>query len=918
MTQTSKESITHALLLAVLIAFACFHCFPAIAQRSLSGRVIDSKSGEPVSFAAILVVEENRGIIADINGYYSLELKSKGKVHLRVSCLGYQAREVAVSPSISEFVIQLSQQSICLEEFTVTAKFLNKVGSEATISQEAMEYIQPTSLNDLFVLLPGGKLGNTHMQNSTLISSRQVGADLSTSFGMGVSINGVPLQNDGMRMQLSGLTGNSIADGEGNVAVNSGIDLRTLSTDHIESITITRGISSASEGNLSSGSIRIKSKQGKTPLTVRVKADPQNKLAYVGKGFLLSEKMGTLYLGADIFRSQSKIEDRRGAYNRVSGEINWNNQIRWSVATASINFRGSYVTSFSNNKTDELIQEYHEKYNSRYQRFNIATNMSVDFQRAWVNSLHLILSTDYVSSLLRHHKHVINRTVMPVQSSRHEGESEGIFLPSVYDTYYEMDNRPLNFFTKLEARHYGTIGTSFNTTILSGASLSTTKNHGEGAVIDPSRPPFPSEDFIRPRKNSSMPAIGNMAAWVETKLRYKPSAHHEVNLMLGLRSVTMLNLPSDYFLHNRFLLEPRLQGAYTHTATVGDKAMTNSFRLGFGVENKLPSADYLYPDKIYHDFIALNAYFDDESKRLLITNTKIQNPTNKNLKANKNIKWETGYDWIWNGWEVNLTAFYENMSNGMAYFTSYAPAQYTYYYELRHPVDQKPTKDDFLSREMYTFIAMKAPQNSSKVVKRGLEYRIHTPEIPFIHSEVEINGAYYRTMYTSGIPVMYRPSVMMGEQMYPYVGIYDGYDRLYAQSFNTNLWVNTHLPKWKLIFTNFIQITWLNHHWLSTDVDVYPQCYMDTDGNIHHFRLDNDPKLQMLERSFLSSRYKMSKSPFSLVWNIKATKEIGRNIKLSFFANNIIAVAPKYVNKYERTSRNWNRPFCGTELTFRF
>ena len=81
--------------------------------------------------------------------------------------------------------------------------------------------------------------------------------------------------------------------------INAGIDMRNISTDHIESIEIIRGISSAQDGNLSSGAIHINSRKGVTPWRIRAKADPLNKLIYVGKGFKLSDKAGLLHIGID-------------------------------------------------------------------------------------------------------------------------------------------------------------------------------------------------------------------------------------------------------------------------------------------------------------------------------------------------------------------------------------------------------------------------------------------------------------------------------------------------------------------------------------------------------------------------------------------------------------------------------------------
>ena len=278
---------------------------PSVGQPrayTITGHIYNRATNKPIAFASIYVVETEQGVVADVNGQYQLYTTLSNDIKIKVTGLGYSPRELTIQKGQRQMDIALNEQSITLKEFTVTAKYKDKLSSDATIDRAALEYIQPTSIQDVFQLLPGGKMGANNMQGRRLISSRQAGSDEVTSFGMGISINGIPVQNDGQRIQLSGMTGNGSVDREGNISVNTGVDLRTLSTDHIETITVGRGIASAKEGNLSSGSIRIVQKQGQSGLRARVKFDPLNKLAYLGKGFLLSEKLGTLYLGADIVR----------------------------------------------------------------------------------------------------------------------------------------------------------------------------------------------------------------------------------------------------------------------------------------------------------------------------------------------------------------------------------------------------------------------------------------------------------------------------------------------------------------------------------------------------------------------------------------------------------------------------------------
>lgn len=155
-----------------MLFFLVTICSTAMAQTVLKGKITDSKSGEPISFATLYVRENGKGTVSDVDGNYSLSLSGKKNVTIEITSVGYQPQQLHVAPGTTTLDIKMDAQSIALKEFTVTAKYLDKTGSDATIGQEALEYIQPTSLNDIFALLPGGKMGGTNMQSSQLISSQ--------------------------------------------------------------------------------------------------------------------------------------------------------------------------------------------------------------------------------------------------------------------------------------------------------------------------------------------------------------------------------------------------------------------------------------------------------------------------------------------------------------------------------------------------------------------------------------------------------------------------------------------------------------------------------------------------------------------------------------------------------------------------
>ncbi|EKB06033.1 hypothetical protein HMPREF9711_00889 [Myroides odoratimimus CCUG 3837] len=881
--------------------------------KTIQGSVIDTQTGNPIPFATVFQVDFDKAYLTDVEGRFAFRVNCKERIELEFSSLGYASKKLFLKKEESNAVVALDLQSIGLPEFVISAKFIDKLGSDAKIDQEALEHINPISIQDIFVLLPGGKVGTNNIHSRTLISSRQAGSDQSTSFGMGVMVDGIPINNDGYRLQMEGYTGS-----QSNLQVNSGVDLRTISTDHIESVTVTKGISSVKEGNLSSGAIKIVSKKGKTPLRSRIKFDPLNKLAYVGKGFLLSEKLGTLHAGIDYIESSNDLRNVKSAYKRITSQLNYDNQFTFLARQLDLNVRGSYVTSLNDRKNDEVIRLKQEMYKTTYSRYTLSSKFLSHINGRFIDQVELTTSLDYTHDLLQHNKKVENVSVQISQSSTVEGESEGIYLPQQYHTYYEIENKPLNFYSNLSATKRTQLTDKVQLTGLIGSSISYTKNKGQGVMVDPDKPPFASNSFIRPRANADIPALVNNASYLETKLKYKDKVH-ELNASVGVRGTTMLNLPKAYHLNNRLLFEPRLQLGYTHSRETNNAGvLSNSLRIGYGVENKLPSIDYLYPDKIYKDFVAFNGYFTDPNKRFVLVNTKILDPLNTQIRENKNKKIELGWDLKYNKLSVSLTAFRETMQGGIEYYNEFLPQSYTAYNLKDTNISTKPTKDDLDPYLKQDFIINNTPRNSAKVVKKGIEYRIALAKIEEIYSEIELNGAYYHTLYSSGIPVMYRPSITHNNKPYSYVGYYKGIDDQYFESFNTNIWINTHLPFWKLIISNFVQFTWIESFKLGNNTQVYPSEILDLDGNIIPItpqQILEETAYSPLIRDFSSAVYNKESRPVSMLWNLKVTKEFNKRIKLSFFANNLLQITPSYKTRFMRTQRQSLSAFFGTELT---
>lgn len=84
----------------------------------IKGAIVDKSTKEPISFAAIGVVDDTKGTLSNENGAFQLSIQSL-PIQLKISCLGYKTTQIEVTNE-SELVIKLEQASILLPEATVS------------------------------------------------------------------------------------------------------------------------------------------------------------------------------------------------------------------------------------------------------------------------------------------------------------------------------------------------------------------------------------------------------------------------------------------------------------------------------------------------------------------------------------------------------------------------------------------------------------------------------------------------------------------------------------------------------------------------------------------------------------------------------------------------------------------------------
>ena len=910
------------IFIAFFISGLCSALFAQTDKATVEGVVRDS-DGKPLSFATMFIAELGTGVSTDLEGKFRFTGTKGTEYTLNVSYLNHVDKEVKVKAGSPEpLVIVLEEQSYELAEVVVMADYKKNQGSTAVINQQALEHIQPTSVADVLSLIPGGLFRESSATGFNRISLRQSGSDDNTSLGMAVVMDGIPQDNDGFRASIPGLSTDEYSD---RLGMNRGIDLKTLSTDPIRKIEIVKGISSAKLGNLSSGVIQTTSKIGITPAQLRMKVDPLTKLIYLGKGFRISPKMGYLHTGIDYTSVYDDRRDPMSKYSRLTGQVTYNNSVDVGDKTLFLFFKLSEVYTLNQAKEDELTQDYNESFRNKYSRTGASFKAQMYDLGKIVDNVEFIASADYTYDLIDRNRLVQTGTPLPSPLATEEGESEGIYLPSTYYSPFQIENKPLSLLTQLNAESLFETR-SFRHKVIYGLSWKRTKNYGEGVMVDMTRPPYPgNNEYVRPVPNRSIPALSVGAAYAEEQLKHS-NRWFDFELNAGVRFTQMFNLDTKYTELRKLQVEPRINAALSFNIDLaGGKSLRNMFRFGFGQENKLPTLDYIYPDRVYKDMIVLNAYTkQDDPFNHLITYTKIYDVTNNSLRPNRNTKYEAGWDVEYEGYSLSLTFFKEHSDRGFESVAEYSPVRYTRYVD---PIDgqpivgRRPEKEDYVADPYATFVDMDIVRNSMKVEKKGLEYLLRFPKIIPLSTTVEINGAYYDTRYSSGAPLQYHPAFRDDDRPQPYVGIYRRQDITRQRIFNTNLWFNTNIPRYKMIFTTFFQFIWLNEE-MRINGDEYPSAYFDTDGRMHTV---DDRILQSIKDGHTVWRhyhiYKEDFSetlPVSLTVNFKVTKEFSRMIRASFFVNNILDINPLYKNRYNQNVRVWQKSFFGAEMTFSF
>ena len=926
------------LCLSVLFA-TIIAVMPSFAQNKsvVNGTVTAADTKAPVAYALVHIPEVGAQAVTDGEGNFELKL-APGQYTINISFLGYEPieKQVTIAEKDGSLSFELQPANFRVEDVVVTAT-ATKAGAAtaSTISRTAMDHIQSSSLADVMSLLPGASVPDTRTLTLSQASSFSIRGG--SSLGTAVIMDGTPMSNNAnMQSMGAGQMPFAAASTAGQAAMatsTSGIDMRQISTDNIESVEVIRGIASVEYGDITSGAVIVNSKAGRSPLNVKLTMNPNLYQLSATHGVQLSQKAGALNYSADYAYSQYKPTEGYSHYERVNGQVGYTNTIgKWyTTTTASV---GIYRDKSIPTPGDE---NDHRNALQKENRFRLNTKGTINFDKGWFNNIKYAASFTYTDKNSFYEDQAANAEYT-FSTSKVDGEitnsaaggkvylEDGSILsgnsfghalktPNTYMYRYNVYGEELNTYAQVIANFSGDWGRTSHFIKL-GADFRNEGNRGLGKVYDEDCPPMRSSSYSyqtqRDRAYNEIPFMNSLGLFAEESFNLHFGGGRNLNIVAGVRYDKIFGMEG--------VVAPRIN------ASLDIIPHALSIRGGYGVTAKAPTLEMLHPQDAYFDMVNFDnsqATAASQAQKFQVVTTHAYSSVNNNLKMATTKKAEIGVDFQIGKVVGSITAFKDSSNNGYVFtttadsFHSVDMVRYTANYGS--DANALPTLTES-SRDKVLLYYSK-PTNDASYETRGIEASIDFGRIDAIRTRFILDGVWTRTeSWVKGYNFKRANSGVNTDHM----GVFSDRPHSFSEVFSTNLKAVHNIPSIGFVITATANVTWRENSWSKYINDEIPVKYISVeDGKMYDF---NASMLEDAEFKALDVRpdldYKRNikdsyKTPI-LCMNVNVTKEIKDYLRVSFYANNAFRSTPLWEstkNPGSFTRRNANTFFFGLSLT---
>ena len=914
-------------------------------KAGIYGTVSSIENGKryPVDYTIILLKPSNIYTTTNNNGQYNIEGLDSGEYSISIQMIGYKNIDTTIillKAEKKKLDFILEESSFRLNEVNVVAQ-KNK-SSDATsslISRQAIDHSQTSSLSDIMQLLPGVSISNPNMNESQSLTLRTVNPSSMNSLGTSIIMDGSPISNnanmEGINAAITGTVGSIAGAGakELGSVPNSGADVRSISTDNIESVEVIRGIPSAQYGDLTAGAVIITTKQGAEPLNIKLKTDPKIFQTYISKGIKLKKNYGDLHFAGDYAYSNAKTTEKYVYYQRLNLKTTWGYHKNNFNNSTSVEFKFGKDTR-DRNLDDKSASLSSGGRNLGY-RFSIKGTWTIN--KGWLKSLKYDFSNsyiyknsykeqDYVNATFLHSTNMENNSTISNFKGRHiydingdeitnfnsEGEQAFLkYMPYTYFSHYDFIGKELNTYAKAYITFFKNIKKTSDRIIL-GADFKSDGNLGEGLLFKEGFPPYKNtntESGYRERKLYTIPFINQLGIFGENYFK-TTLFNRELNFTAGLRFD---------FINHLSALSPRVNISYDLIPKIF------AIRGGYGITAKAPTAAYMYPNNAYCDQANYNATnAPNEKDKLVLATTYIFKTENKELKPAINQKSEIGIDIkLFNKYKLGVTFYNELMKNGYEYgadLRSIHWIPYKYYEKAGNDAEGYPILKQI--QDGHTFFVSYMPLNTAYERNYGLEFELDLGRFKAIRTAFHLNGAWMHTINGSSGQTFERKS-NKGSTVYSHISVYKPLlATFHSEKAITTLRIIHNIPQIGFVVTLTSQLHIYSKFWTDYINDEIPESYISNeDGKMKPFtkEMANNPDFKYMINQKSPSRFISEKYKTTLVFNMNISKEIKDFMTASFYVNNIFnsrPLDPSEVTPGAFTELN-NPIYFGFELKFK-
>lgn len=610
---------------------------------SISGKVVDAKTGEPVIGAAVNVEDTGIWAISDENGTFFLPDIRPGDYAVQFSCLGFVDKRLSfvVKKDIPNLTIKLDQNTLALNSVVVTAE-RDKEGMNTSLKfgANALNHLQMSNVTDISALLPGGKTVNPDLTTDNAVSLRSGG------LAAGNAAFGTALEVDGVRV------GNNASFGS-----MSGTGTRNISTENVQSIEVITGVPSAEYGDLNSGMVRINTRKGLTPWNITFAVNPRTYQASASKGIDLMKNRGVLNVSAEWTRATQKLSSPYTSYTRRGFSASYSNTFK-NVLKFEAGATGNIGGMNTKNDPDAYKGTW-SKVRDNVLRAN--TSLTWLLRKSWITNLKLDASVNYNDNRSQDHAYGSSASMLPAVHSELAGYYLADRLPVSYFSDKVIDSKELDYAASLKYEWFKKSGKRLSK-LKAGVQWKANGNVGEGEYY---KDPSVAANGYRPRPYSQYPFMHNVAAYIEEDYTF-PIGKTSLQISAGLRLENLFVKDTDY--KNVSSLSPRFNAKWK----ISDNL---SIRGGWGVSEKLPSFYILYPVQKYRDIQTFGFSHGDASSYVYYTQP-YKMLFNENLKWQKNYNAEFGIEAYFLRTSVSLVGFFNKTKNPYTYQNIYTPFSY--------------------------------------------------------------------------------------------------------------------------------------------------------------------------------------------------------------------------------------------------